>query len=183
MLYLNHNFRLVTYCIVVLLCLTACKKQLAVTPAPPLSSYFIEANIDGVKWRQTGNNAYFAIQKNIPPAIPPTMAIGGYDPNYMQDPYRSVSIYFSFVPQPGKYYFNNDDYLVPVNGISAGIDRWTGNIVTGKYSNSGYVIIESMDSNNIKGTFEFTAKNKYDTTDTTTVKITDGKFSVVNVGS
>jgi hypothetical protein len=160
-----------------ILLVVGCKKN----DSPDINSkgYFMSAIINGQPWKVTNfGQAYFGPQYNHSKnSFYINIGSDDQSPNTIC---RSIAIEFDFVPKMGKYYFNN---IAPSQIDSGIIAEYTYNNVnhySTKWSNGGYVEIESITKDDIKGSFNFTAKG--DITDSTTTTITLGSFYVVNVG-
>jgi len=156
-----------------------CKKS-AVNPSPNL--YFMQADINGKKWKVSGIHASFFADSILALKASETAINGDTGSNSPDSICRMINFNFGFIAKPGRYYFNNNGDVDGVNGISANIVYFIGPAQYIKYSNSGYIDVTSINKDNIKGDFTFTAKGVSISDDTTTFKVTNGLFSAINVG-
>ena len=139
--------------------------------------YYLSANIDGHIWydgqcRQT----YFAANQD---GSNNSWDIGIYamDTNNI----NTIIIDMYFLPKSGqRYYFNNAGSVVPSSGLVGIYIHTTNGIPFNKYSASGYVDIDTITENVVKGDFNFTARG--DATDTSLSAISNGNFYVFYAG-
>ena len=163
--------------LLLVLFIAGCKREATSDKYP--NKYFMSASINGSLWKVSNpGQAYFgAHYDNNKQRYFINIGSEDQNPNSIC---RSIAISFDFVPKVGRYYFNNIGSAQADSGIMASYSYKKINIISSKWSTGGYVDIEEIRRENIKGKFSFTAKG--DSTDSTTISITSGSFFVINVG-
>ncbi len=143
------------------------------------NSYFISSKIDGKDWKVTKyGDVYFSTSYDFSKnRFKLSLAGSNQDLNSICN---LLSIQFDFVPNIGRYYFNNIGDTGVESGITAVYTYYDINHSVNKWSSGGYVEIESITKKNISGTFNFTAKG--DANNPSTTSITSGSFNALYTG-
>ncbi len=164
-------------CLLLILLLSGCEKNN--TPKPNSSDYFFEATINNHPWKATGPSSSYFGTSYIYEKNRFILSIGGTDTT-LNSACQYMSIGFDFVPKPGRYYFNNDGSDQLDSGIIALYVYTDINHSSDKWSTGGYVDINTLTKDNIKGSFNFTARG--DVSDSSLSTITSGSFSAIYTG-
>jgi hypothetical protein len=141
--------------------------------------YFMCSKIDGEDWKVTKpGDVYFSTSYDYSKNRF-KLSLAGADQD-LNSICRLTSISFDFVPNVGRYYFNNVGDTSVESGTSAIYIYYDINHFVSKWSTGGYVDIESITKKNIRGTFNFTAKG--DANNPSTTNISSGSFNAVYSG-
>ena len=108
------------------------------------------------------------------------LLVAGSDPTPNVQ-YRIISIDFDFVPRKGRYFFNNTGDLQKDSGVIAVLTYKHGPEYSYKWSLDGYVDVDTLTAQYIKGSFA--VKFKGDATDTAITTLTNGSFVAPYSGS
>jgi hypothetical protein len=146
----------------------------------PKKEYFMSAMINDVWWEVSANNDvgfvtdYDYAKKRF------SLLVAGSDPT-PNVKYRVIQISFDFVPGKGRYPFNNTGSVQKDSGTIAVLTYKSGPVYSYKWSTEGYVDVDTLTKNYIKG--RFVVKFKGDATDTSTTSISKGSFVAPYSGS
>jgi hypothetical protein len=162
--------------LILALVLVSCHKD----ETPPEKEYFMSAMIDDVWWEVSANNEvgfvtdYDYAKKRF------SLLVSGSDPT-PNVKYRVITISFDFVPRKGRYLFNNTGSVQKDSGTIAVLTYKFGPVYSYKWSTEGYVDVDTLTKDFIKG--RFAVKFKGDASDTATTSITKGSFVAPYSGS
>ncbi|MDT0689161.1 hypothetical protein RM549_05155 [Salegentibacter sp. F188] len=145
--------------------------------------YFMSATIDGASWETSGvGHARFSTEYWYPEE---SYRIDIHAENMYVNPQpldrgKEIRFNFGFVPEPGKYYFDNEGSVQAESGVIGVFTHWNQNHYAYKWSESGFIEIESISRDLISGNFSLTVKGDAANPGITT--ITEGKFNVLYRG-
>lgn len=140
--------------------------------------YYMQAEIDGKQWKVSGVGAARFSADYLQGKDRFAINVHAKDLNPIA---TNISFQFDFVPKPGRYIFNNQGSSNLDSGITAVYSYYDTHPVKVKWSESGYIDLESITRSETIGSFSFTAKG--DVTNPETTSITKGSFKVTYGGS
>ena len=147
---------------------------------PVKKEYFLSAIIDGLWWERSANNdvGFATDYDNIKKRFRLNIVASDPTPNVK---YRIITIGFDFVPKKGHYVFNNTGSLQNDSGIIAIITYRFGPDYSYKWTVDGYVDVDTLTKEYVKG--KFAARFRGDATDTSITTLTNGLFVAPYSGS
>lgn len=167
----------VTFTLFLSFLLISCEKNNEESSIP--NPYFMSSKIDGEDWKVTKpGDVYFSTSYDYSKNRF-KLSLAGEDQD-LNSICRLTLISFDFVPNVGRYYFNNVGDTSVESGTSAIYIYYDINHFVSKWSTGGYVDIESITSKSISGKFNFTANG--DANNPSTTNISSGSFNALYVG-
>jgi hypothetical protein len=148
--------------------------------SPPKKEYFMSGIIDGLWWEVNANNDvgfvtdYDYAKKRF------SLLLAGSDPT-PNVKYRIITFSFDFIPKKGHYPFNNIGSVQKDSGTIAVLTYKLGPDYSYKWSTDGYVDIDTLSKEYIKG--KFAVNFKGGANDTTSTAVTRGSFVAPYSGS